>query len=311
MIIRKGFTQRIDSFNVAHEELLQLTTALSAKDIEDYLDNHVAQVYATRKNVLQRLKVPLCFSLEEMDPWKENHDATESLLREYKDMFWLSDVLVGRDAAATKMRKISLYERLLLYLEDRMIRYYNEVLEKAKLDESYKPVFYETAFILEEATDNMFLIDLMKKEIPEMMNLWTTRERYLDTIEQMHVQIQRQRQNDQKTEETKVQSQESACLKRKADLEYVLERNNHVPSTEERYGTKLASVFNHIMKIHEKEPDSKILVFSQWGEAIAGLGFLLKENKISLVCLKSIQGLSTGSMADRINVSRNIELQAK
>ncbi len=108
----------------------------------------------------------------------------------------------------------------------------------------------------------------------------------------------------QEAAQSSLDGQESMCLCKKQEFEYILERSTGETSLVDSFGVKLKQFICDLMAIHDKDPTCKMLVFSQWHECLVNVAALLKEKDIKFVCLNTIPGVSSysKSKADRIQV---------
>jgi SNF2 family DNA or RNA helicase len=165
-----------------------------------------------------------------------------------------------------------------------------------------KELFDTVGLILEEITYRMFIFNTQVKEVSDIMNTWTTREKYLDVIIQLSVHCARQEITTSKEQlEEQLAKKQDICLAKRKELEFILQESKKEFPKSARFGTKLEHVLRDIVEIRKEEPETKMLVFSQWNEALSQLASLLQENGVKFVSAKMIPEVVThGSVSERI-----------
>jgi len=136
------------------------------------------------------------------------------------------------------------------------------------------------------------------------------KKKYVDFIIQLHRHIERPTSRLVKESlQSSLEAQESMCMTKKKEFEYILERSTAQIPIEDSYGVKLKQFISDITELHEKNPKAKMLVFSQWHECLTHIAALLKLKDIKFVCLNTVPGLAspTKNRADRINVFKEDE----
>lgn len=227
----------------------------------------------------------------------------EEDIRDYKKRIIIDELDKNVKNTDVRRRKLSLVERVLLFLEHELIGEYNVLMKEIeKEDFTNRKTFDRVGLILEEIDYRMNIFNVQAKEINEIMHTWSSREKYLDVLIQLAVNCSRIITDDTKEilQDQLVKKQDYCKIKRK-ELEFIIiESKKDLPSIC-RYGTKLEKVTRDILNVTVKEPGTKMLVFSQWNEALSQLAKLLQENNIRFVSAKSVPEVpSHGSVSDRI-----------
>jgi len=210
-------------------------------------------------------------------------------------------------------RSISVTERLILWFEDKIIHLFNLYLDSLGLEDPPFMVdsYQNFAAMAAEAADQFYELEVVKDEVVQMLEVWNSREKYLDTIAQLYHRMTRIRFADAAAEEAalvaKLTKQEENCKHKKMSLEYILTVSKEDDSTyDSRFGSKAQAVIRHLLKLHQEDPNAKALVFSQFTDFLGQLAILLKNHELNFICGRSIPGVHVfGSIAERINQFKN------